>query len=288
MSKQERKQKPRLSPNLLSSLESMHSYDYFAVLDFEATCDEPRGPSPQEIIEWPTVFVNRRTLQVDFEFHQYVRPVYHPKLTPFCTELTGITQSIVDAGKPFAETVCEFTSFLVKHQFLLPPIAPIAAVGQKKESDSKEESKSQNAEDCDPNLADENEQSNVQLHGDYFMNPKRTFVFVTCGDWDLKTCFPVQYSATLNMKDKIDGQFRIAKDAHAFYKTWVNIKTVFESVHGEKGRGMSGMLQTAQLKLKGRHHSGIDDSRNIARLLVSLITKWRKVDSSLEKQYYSL
>ena len=30
-------------------------------------------------------------LQVD-EFHEYVRPIINPKLTKFCSDLTGITQ----------------------------------------------------------------------------------------------------------------------------------------------------------------------------------------------------
>lgn len=35
--------------------------------------------------------------------------------------------------------------------------------------------------------------------------------------------------------------------------------------------GMTGMLQKCGLELEGRHHSGIDDTRNIARVLWKML-----------------
>lgn len=46
----------------------------------------------QEIIEFPVLKVDATTFDVTDKFHEYVRPVYNPKLTDFCTQLTGITQ----------------------------------------------------------------------------------------------------------------------------------------------------------------------------------------------------
>jgi inhibitor of KinA sporulation pathway (predicted exonuclease) len=40
------------------------------------------------------VVVDARTLQLGARFQQYVRPTVHPRLTDFCTELTGITQDM--------------------------------------------------------------------------------------------------------------------------------------------------------------------------------------------------
>lgn len=64
------------------------------ILDFEATCDDvglvPHGEA--EIIEFPTLLYNIEEDAVTATFHEYVRPVLHPKLTPFCEQLTGITQ----------------------------------------------------------------------------------------------------------------------------------------------------------------------------------------------------
>ena len=69
-------------------------FDYLAVLDFEATCERNGNQlKPQEIIEFPCVLLNvKNGLQVEATFHRYIRPVHHPLLSPFCTELTGITQ----------------------------------------------------------------------------------------------------------------------------------------------------------------------------------------------------
>lgn len=67
-------------------------FQYFVVIDFEATCDKERKPHPQEIIEFPSVLVNSVTGQLEASFQTYVRPVYHQLLTDFCKELTGIQQ----------------------------------------------------------------------------------------------------------------------------------------------------------------------------------------------------
>jgi 3'-5' exoribonuclease 1 len=77
-------------------------YDYFLVLDVEATCFSGTGFHwPNEIIEWPVCLLKwvdkgsngmAGTLQKVAEFRSFVRPTWRPKLSPFCTSLTGITQ----------------------------------------------------------------------------------------------------------------------------------------------------------------------------------------------------
>lgn len=49
-------------------------YDYFLVLDFEATCDDKRQIRPQEVIEFPIVVVDAVTLENVAEFHYYIKP----------------------------------------------------------------------------------------------------------------------------------------------------------------------------------------------------------------------
>lgn len=68
--------------------------DYLLVMDFEATCGtKGNKPNPQEIIEFPCALLNvKHGFQVEAIFHKYVRPVRHPLLSTFCTDLTGITQ----------------------------------------------------------------------------------------------------------------------------------------------------------------------------------------------------
>ena len=71
-------------------------FDYFCVLDFEATCEQDVKLKPMEVVEFPIVLMNASTLQTEADFHHYVRPVVHPKLTPFCTELTGISCGVAE------------------------------------------------------------------------------------------------------------------------------------------------------------------------------------------------
>jgi hypothetical protein len=75
------------------------TFDYLLVLDFEATCNEGARPYPQEIIEFPVFVLNTKTLEVEGSFHRFVRPTIHTSLSPFCTQLTGISQVCVNRSK---------------------------------------------------------------------------------------------------------------------------------------------------------------------------------------------
>ncbi|XP_078461792.1 ERI1 exoribonuclease 3 isoform X4 [Lampetra planeri] len=66
---------------------SVHRFHHFLVLDFEATCDKAAPPRPQEIIEFPILRVNGKSMEVESTFHTYVRPTAHPQLSAFCTEM---------------------------------------------------------------------------------------------------------------------------------------------------------------------------------------------------------
>uniref|UniRef100_A0A7S1MQX0 Exonuclease domain-containing protein n=1 Tax=Neobodo designis TaxID=312471 RepID=A0A7S1MQX0_NEODS len=93
----------RAPPNRCSA-----HHDVLLVIDFEATCDANVHNFPNEIIEFPCVALDTRTCRVIGEFHSFVRPILRPKLTEFCTELTGITQDQVDAAPPLPEVVARF------------------------------------------------------------------------------------------------------------------------------------------------------------------------------------
>lgn len=83
------------------------------------------------------------------------------------------------------------------------------------------------------------------------------FCFVTCGDWDLKTALP-QNCGYLGLPYP------------DYLKRWINIKNWYQTTMGRAGGGMGSMLHHLRLTLDGRHHSGIDDSRNIAKILHEL------------------
>lgn len=88
------------------------NFDCFLVLDFEATCDHPKQLEPMEVIEFPVIKVNAKTFQTEEVFHRYVRPKYHPNLTPFCTELTGIIDDMVAKEAHFDVVLNEFERWL--------------------------------------------------------------------------------------------------------------------------------------------------------------------------------
>ncbi|OVA05077.1 Exonuclease [Macleaya cordata] len=94
-------------------------FQYFVVIDFEATCDKEKNPQPQEIIEFPSVLVNSLTGQLEASFQTYVRPIFHQNLTDFCKELTGIQQIQVDRGVPLSEALLMHDKWLedkgIKH-----------------------------------------------------------------------------------------------------------------------------------------------------------------------------
>ncbi len=95
---------------------SKQKFDSLFVLDFEATCDHPRQTSPMEVIELPCIRLRFSgpggRLEEAARFHRYVRPVVHPRLTPFCTELTGITQEMVDGEDVFERVYGDFLEWL--------------------------------------------------------------------------------------------------------------------------------------------------------------------------------
>ncbi|KAG7160218.1 ERI1 exoribonuclease 3-like isoform X2 [Homarus americanus] len=180
------------------------SYDYFLVLDFEATCCEEGKMRPQEVIEFPVLKVNAKTYEIDSSFHQFVKPKHHPILSRFCMDLTSITQEEVDGGKPFPEVFKDFDKWIKE---------------------------------------------------DVGINNK--FLFVTCGDWDLKTMLPSQ-CASENLQ------------VPAYCKKWLNIKKSYAIVKGEYIKGMMPMIKGLGLTHTGRLHRGFDDCKNIANILKAL------------------
>ncbi|URD82540.1 hypothetical protein MUK42_05205 [Musa troglodytarum] len=98
----------------------IQEFQYFVVIDFEATCDKDRKLHPQEIIEFPSVLVNCATGQLEAVFQTYVRPSYHKHLTDYCKQLTGIQQFQVDRGVLLSEALIMHDEWLeskgIKHK----------------------------------------------------------------------------------------------------------------------------------------------------------------------------
>jgi len=171
---------------------------HYLIIDFEATCCD-RGSVPRdhmEIIEIGAVMVDATTLVSVSEYQGFIQPVRHPRLTTFCTQLTSISQSDVDAAPPFADAMKAFKHWL------------------------------------------------YQFSG---------FVFCSWGDYDLK-------------------QLRQDCDFHnlpyPISAPHVNLKGLIVEKQGlAKKPGLGDAVQMAGLTFSGTHHRGIDDARNIVRLL---------------------
>ena len=68
-----------------------------------------------------------------------------------------------------------------------------------------------------------------------------------------------------------------------YLKNYINIKKAFLKCVPEYDRsmGMMGMLKALNIEHEGRHHSGIDDVRNICSICLGLMEKGLKFDRSL-------
>ena len=69
------------------------------IIDLEATCWENASREQRndmETIEIGCAVVEPYTMKLLHEIDIIVKPAFHPKLTNFCTELTSITQEMVD------------------------------------------------------------------------------------------------------------------------------------------------------------------------------------------------
>ncbi|HNL38599.1 MAG TPA: 3'-5' exonuclease [Saprospiraceae bacterium] len=83
----------------------------YIVYDLEATCWEnmPIG-YVQETIEIGAFRVNAYG-EVRGKFNRFIKPVVHPVLSPFCRQLTSITQEDVNRAKTFPDVIEEFQNW---------------------------------------------------------------------------------------------------------------------------------------------------------------------------------
>lgn len=167
----------------------------YLVVDLEATCDD-RGAVPRdesETIEIGAVLVDPVSLEPLEEFQTFVRPVVHPRLTAFCTELTTITQDDVDGAPLFSAAAAELSAF------------------------------------------------------------GRDSVFCSWGAYD---------------RVQLGRDAQRCGIAHPLPGRHLNLKELFARAAGDrKSVGNGRALGRVGLERTGTHHRGIDDARNIARLL---------------------
>lgn len=182
----------------MREMANLNQYDYYLVLDLEATCcnNDSIKRHEMETIEIGAVMVEAKDLKVVSEFQTFIKPVRYPMLTEFCQSLTSISQAQVDGGRSYGEAIAHLQQWLSNY----------------------------------PNA-----------------------VFGSWGDYDRKQL-------------QQDSKYHQLPFAIAF--PHVNLKQQFSSAQGlPKRYGMAQALEMAGIQLEGTHHRGIDDARNIAKLL---------------------
>lgn len=195
---------------------------------------------PNEIIEWPVCLMrwkynksgNIVQLEVVDTFRSFVKPTWRPQLSPFCTQLTGITQEQVDCAPSFPEVLKSFSGFLAKH-----------------------------------GLVD-------AVTGERLMR----FCWCSDGPFDIRDFVAKQcFISKITKPQWLRGD---VLDVRMMVMIWLNSRQSTPS-KSQKTRpplapwrrslNISGQLQALGLSpFEGREHSGIDDTRNIARILIEL------------------
>ncbi|XP_077777172.1 3'-5' exoribonuclease 1 isoform X1 [Podarcis muralis] len=184
-------------------------YDYICVIDFEATCEEGNPPEcTHEIIEFPIVLLNTRTLEIEDTFQQYVKPEINPQLSEFCINLTGISQDLVDKADEFPKVLQHAVDWMKQKE----------------------------------------------------LGSKYSYSILTDGSWDM--------SKFLNI------QCRISRLKYpSFAKKWINIRKSYGNFYKvpRSQIRLSTMLEKLGMDYDGRPHSGLDDSKNIARIAIRML-----------------
>ncbi|XP_028553313.1 uncharacterized exonuclease domain-containing protein At3g15140 isoform X3 [Dendrobium catenatum] len=81
---------------------------------------------------------------------------------------------------------------------------------------------------------------------------------VDSGNWDLKT--------------KIPQQCKVSKiRTPSYFMEWINLKDIYLNFYNRRATGMRTMMRQLGIPLLGSHHLGIDDAKNIARVLQRLL-----------------
>uniref|UniRef100_A0A804PWP5 Exonuclease domain-containing protein n=1 Tax=Zea mays TaxID=4577 RepID=A0A804PWP5_MAIZE len=95
--------------------------------------------------------------------------------------------------------------------------------------------------------------------------------FVTCGNWDLKT--------------KVPEQCKVSKiNLPTYFMEWINLKDIYLNFYNRRATGMMTMMRELQLPIVGNHHLGIDDSKNIARVVQRMLADGAVIQITAKRQ----
>ncbi len=179
----------------------MKTPEKIIIIDLEATCWNGKIPAGQksEIIEIGMALLNTVTGEVEENKGLLIKP-RRSRVSPFCTELTTLTQEQLDReGMSFSQA-------------------------------------------CD-----------------WLFERYHSYTWASYGAYDIKMM------QTQCIETGIRYPF---SDGH------INVKQLFTETRGLKKKvGMAGALGMLGLSLEGTHHRGVDDARNIAKILYWCLTE---------------
>lgn len=183
--------------------------DYFLVLDLEGKV---------EILEFPVLVIDAKTMAVVDIFHRFVRPsvMSEQRINEYIEGKygkLGVDRVWHDTAIPFDEVINQFEAWMSEHC--------LWAKGS----------------------------------SGYLTNA----AFVTCGNWDLKT--------------KVPQQCKVSKmNIPPYFMEWINLKDVYLNFYKRRATGMVTMMRELEIPLIGSHHLGIDDTKNITRVVQRMLT----------------
>nr|CAB3470492.1 unnamed protein product [Digitaria exilis] len=99
----------------------------------------------------------------------------------------------------------------------------------------------------------------------------KSAAFVTCGNWDLKT--------------KVPEQCKVSKiKLPTYFMEWINVKDIYLNFYRRRATGMMTMMRELQMPIVGSHHLGIDDSKNIARVVQRMLAEGAVMQITAKRQ----
>ncbi|XP_021773735.1 uncharacterized exonuclease domain-containing protein At3g15140-like [Chenopodium quinoa] len=182
--------------------------DFFLVLDLEGKV---------EILEFPVMIIDAKTLQVVDFFHRFVRPtkMSEQRIKEYIEGKygkIGVDRVWDDTAIPFKDVIQEFEAWITGH-----------------------------------NLWEKESGGSLSKAA-----------FVTCGNWDIKTKIPQQCQVC-------------GMQIPPYFMEWINLKDIYLNFYNRTAKGMRTMLDQLEIPLLGSHHLGIDDTKNIARVVQRML-----------------
>ncbi|EPT05896.1 hypothetical protein FOMPIDRAFT_1026780 [Fomitopsis schrenkii] len=229
-------------------------YDAFLVLDVEGTCEDGSKAFdyPNEIIEWPVCLLRWKDkdegglaecLEVVSEFRSFVKPTWKPRLSEFCKKLTG---EQIDCAPTFTELLDSIRKFLAENG-LIDPVTGRHLVRFCWCSDGPHDIRDFVVKQC-------------------FISKVAMPAWITGDVLDIRKAVHILLDAAPDKRSNSSEQ----TGRHHAFKFSMPRRMALTIPRQLAALGLSSF--------QGRQHSGIDDARNIARILAELPKRGVKLE----------